>query len=182
MGSIILIVLVFWNLKIVLFLLQRTRYLLCSSFALGSRLTSRCSRVWKPPIFMCSCWYFTLSFDEGRFSNRLSFVVRRATRRLDEMKERWEIISTSIVHTRWTMSLWVVAIIGCKVIVKKLILKGNCEVRYRPPRSSAWLRDSMVSSNKASFNLRERSPLSQILYKAYANGTVNGLNRVTETG
>jgi hypothetical protein len=59
------------------------------------------------------------------------------------------------------MSRWIVALTGCKVSVKELILKGNLEVRSRPPRRGAWLRGDMASPNKARFNLRETRPLSR---------------------
>jgi hypothetical protein len=57
------------------------------------------------------------------------------------------------------MSLWDLAAGGCKPVVKELSLKGIREARCRPPRSGAWLRESMVSSNEADFDLRETAPL-----------------------
>jgi hypothetical protein len=59
------------------------------------------------------------------------------------------------------MSRWAVASGRCKPEVKKLALKGTGAARCRPPRSQAWLRSHMVSSNEVSFNLREKFPLSR---------------------
>jgi hypothetical protein len=42
-------------------------------------------------------------------------------------------------------------------------LKGTRETRGKPSIRGAWLRDHMVSSNEASFNLRGTAPLSQYL-------------------
>jgi hypothetical protein len=59
------------------------------------------------------------------------------------------------------MSRWGVASGGCKPEVKELPLKGTGAARCRPPRGQAWLRGNMVSPTEASFDLRERYPLSR---------------------
>jgi hypothetical protein len=47
--------------------------------------------------------------------------------------------------------------------VSSMPLKGTREVRGKPPRREAWLRDHMASSNEAGFELRGTAPLSQHL-------------------
>lgn len=75
------------------------------------------------------------------------------------------------------MTLWGVASTGCKVDVKKLPLKG--EVRRDASRQEclAWVRGSMVSQNKAEFNLRETKPLPRnILHTFQVYGAANEPN------
>jgi hypothetical protein len=50
---------------------------------------------------------------------------------------------------------------GRSVLVSSMPLKGTGEVRGKPPRCPAWLRDHMVSANEADFNLRGMQPLTQ---------------------
>jgi hypothetical protein len=52
---------------------------------------------------------------------------------------------------------------GRSVLVSSMPLKGSGEVRGKPPRCRAWLRDRMVSSNEAGLDLRGMPPLSQHL-------------------
>jgi hypothetical protein len=49
------------------------------------------------------------------------------------------------------------------VPVSSMPPKGTGEARGKPPRSLAWLRDHMVSSNEVDFNLRGSTTLSQDL-------------------
>jgi hypothetical protein len=81
---------------------------------------------------------------------------------------------------RQAASPWGVASGGCTPEVKKLPLKGTGEARCRPPRGRAWLRDRMVSTNKAGVNLRETTPLPRnILHNpALATGLTRGSDRV----
>jgi len=53
--------------------------------------------------------------------------------------------------------------VGRSAPVSSMPLKGTGEVRGKPPRGRAWLRDRMVSSNEVDFNLRGSGPLSQDL-------------------
>jgi hypothetical protein len=46
--------------------------------------------------------------------------------------------------------------VGRSTPVSSMPLKGTGEVRGKPPRGPAWLRDHMVSSNEAGFDLRGR--------------------------
>jgi hypothetical protein len=80
-----------------------------------------------------------------------------ATKRGDGM---WEIRTTG-ADTGLAPCLWSVAVMGCSITVKELLLKCTCEVRTRPPRCRAWQRDGMANSNEAGFNLREMDPLSR---------------------
>ena len=52
---------------------------------------------------------------------------------------------------------------GRSVLVSSMLLKGTGEARGKPPKRRAWLRDHMVSSHEADFNLRGIQPLSQDL-------------------
>jgi hypothetical protein len=52
---------------------------------------------------------------------------------------------------------------GRSALVSSMPLKGTGEARGKPPRGRAWLRDRMVSSHEAGFNLRGTWPLSQDL-------------------
>jgi hypothetical protein len=52
---------------------------------------------------------------------------------------------------------------GRSVLVSSMPLKGSGETRGKPPKGRAWLRDHMVSTNEAGFNLRGIQPLSQDL-------------------
>lgn len=51
--------------------------------------------------------------------------------------------------------------VGRSIPVSSMPLKGTGEVRGKPPRGPAWLRDHRVSSNKADFDLRGMRPPSQ---------------------
>jgi hypothetical protein len=51
--------------------------------------------------------------------------------------------------------------VGRSIPVSSMPLKGTGEPRGKPARGPAWLRDHMVSSNEAGFNLRGIQPLSQ---------------------
>jgi hypothetical protein len=44
--------------------------------------------------------------------------------------------------------------VGCSTSVSSIPLKGSGEMRGKPSRRRAWLRDHMVSSNEAGLNLR----------------------------
>jgi hypothetical protein len=50
---------------------------------------------------------------------------------------------------------------GRSMSVSSMPLKGTGEPRGKPARGPAWLRDRMVSSNEAGFNLRGIQPPSQ---------------------
>jgi hypothetical protein len=77
------------------------------------------------------------------------------------------------------MSRWGVASGGCKPEVKELPLKGTGEARCKPPRGRAWLRDRMVSSNKAGFNLRESLPLPRYILHTWRDAPgLRGSDRI----
>jgi hypothetical protein len=67
---------------------------------------------------------------------------------------RLEWRKTPVAHIRWATTLWDVAPVGVSTGVKKLSLKGNREVRGRPPRCGAWVRYGKARPNEVDFNLR----------------------------
>jgi hypothetical protein len=67
---------------------------------------------------------------------------------------RLEWMENPVAHIRWATTLWDVAPVGDSTGVKQLSLKGNREVRGRPPRCGAWVRHGMARPNEVDFNLR----------------------------